>query len=39
MEVIWVSREEEYFFRKDWTGGITLILKENFLFAVIRHSQ
>jgi hypothetical protein len=31
--VIWVKREEEYFYRWGWTGRIKLIPRENFFFA------
>ena len=30
VEVIWVKREAENFFGEDWTGEISLKLKENF---------
>jgi hypothetical protein len=30
MQLIWVKREGGNFLKEDWTGGITLIVKENF---------
>jgi TetR/AcrR family transcriptional repressor of nem operon len=33
MGVIWVRREQQYFFRKGWTGRIELIAWENFFCA------
>jgi hypothetical protein len=36
MELIWVRRETLYFYKQDWTGGITLILQENFFSSGIR---
>src|SRR6266851_7317179 len=33
IDLIWVGREREYFFKEDWTTQITLIPKENFLRA------
>ena len=35
MDLIWGSREGIYFFAQDWTGGITLIPRENFFSGVI----
>ena len=35
IEVIWVKRESEYFFKGGWTTQIRLRLKENFFSAVI----
>jgi hypothetical protein len=35
VEVIWVKRESEYFFKGGWTTQIRLRLKENFFSAVI----
>jgi hypothetical protein len=32
VELIWVGRKPEYFFRHDWTGEISLIGKANFVF-------
>ena len=34
MDLIWAGRETLYFCRRDWTGRITLIQQENFLFTV-----
>jgi hypothetical protein len=30
MDLIWVKREEEYFWSDDWTGGISLIWLKKF---------
>jgi hypothetical protein len=30
LDLIWVRREQKYFCKQDWTGGIDLIPKENF---------
>jgi len=35
LEVIWVRREAEYFYKSDWTGEISLKLQENFALARI----
>jgi hypothetical protein len=35
IDLIWVKREGENFFGEDWTGGITLILKQIFFSVVI----
>ena len=32
MGVIWGRREEEYFWREDWTGGIELIWLKKLVF-------
>jgi hypothetical protein len=32
MQVIWVRREREYYFKQDWTGGIRLIHHSEFVF-------
>jgi len=39
MWVIWVRRKRKYFCDEDWTGGIGLNPKENFLSAVMPDVQ
>jgi hypothetical protein len=33
MQMIWVGPEYEYFCGEGWTGGITLILLDKFVFS------
>jgi hypothetical protein len=37
VRVIWVAREEVYFFNRDWTGQITLKSLQKIDFARIGH--